>query len=323
MKAVTLVALFFALCGIVPQAIGQDTWAEHLNYPAGARVVILHAEDLGIAYECNRPAQEFLVNGPLSTASFLATGPWFAEIAKWSKSHPDVDLGISLSFVSPSAAIKWGSVAPRHETPTLLTVDGYFPESVAQFHVRADHEDVRREAEAQIRRAREMGVQPSHIHPHLGAMMARPDLLRVYLDLAVEHWIPAVMVEFTPELVAKFRDAGYPLDEEMLEMIAAYPLPKVDDLKHIPTADSYEEKRQQFFTTIEELKPGITEIFLRASDESPGMQRASKSWQNRAWEAQLLADPEVREFLQKQNIVMTNWREIMARFEQRQEPTPE
>ena len=206
-------------------------------------------------------------------------------------------------------------MAPREAAPCLADIDGYFPRSVLQFHLRADVEQVRREAEAQIQRARTMGIQPTHIHPHMGALLTRPDLLRLYLELAEQYWIPAVMVEFTPALVAQFRDAGFPLDDEMLQTVANYPLPKVDDIKNIPAASSYEEKRQLFFTTIEELKPGITQIFLIPSDDTPGMRRASPKWQSRAWEAQLLTDPEVREFLQKQDLVFTNWREIMQRFE--------
>ena len=38
-------------------------------------------------------------------------------------------------------------------------------------------------------------------------------------------------------------------------------------------------------------------------------------WQDRVWEAQLLSDPAVREFLKQQDIVLTNWHEIMKRFE--------
>lgn len=315
MKHLTIGVFLLALGGFVKPLTAQPTWAERLGYPAGKRVVLLHANDLGIAYECNRPAQTALTDGVLNSASVVAPGPWFAEAASWAKANPGYDLGISLSFVSPSPAIKWGPVAPCQEVPSLMTIDGYLSQSVVQFHVRADAEQVRREAEAQIQRARASGLQPSHIHPHMGAMLGRPDLLRIYLELAEQYWIPAVMVDFTPDLIARFEAAGYPLNEEMLELVAQYRLPKIDDIKGVPEAGSYEEKRQAFFALFDELQPGITQIFFEASDDSPGMRRASQQWQQRAWEAQLLADPQVREFLEKQDVIFTNWREIMQRFE--------
>ncbi len=315
MKRLTLSACLLALICSATPATAQTTWAEQLGFPPGKRVVILHGNDMGIAYECNRPVQNGLTDGPLTSASFVAAGPWFAECADWAKSHPGLDLGISLSFVSPSVAMKWSGVAPREEVPSLTDADGYLSKTVLQFHLRADVEQVRREAEAQIQRARTMGIQPTHMHPHLGAMLTRPDLLRLYLELAEQYWIPAVMVEFTPELVTQFRDAGFPLDDEMLQTVANYPLPKVDDIKNVPDADSYDEKRQKFYALFNELEPGITQIFLNPSDDTPGMRRASLKWQDRDWEAKLLTDPEVREYLRTQDVVFTNWREIMQRFE--------
>ena len=173
---------------------------------------------------------------------------------------------------------------------------------------------MRREASAQIERARTAGIQPSHLHPHLGAMLVRPDLLQVYLDVAQENWIPAVMVEFTPAMVERFRARGFQITPEMVEAIARYQLPKLDDIQNLPPVQSYDEKRDGFFKMIQELSPGITQVFLNPADDTPGLRRMTNKWQERVWDAQLLSDPAVREFLQQQDIVLTNWHDIMKRF---------
>ncbi len=305
--------LIFACCA--SSVTAQPNWAERLGFPAGKRVVILHGNDMGIAYEFNRPVQQGLEDGVLTSGSVMSAGAWFADCADWAKSHTDADLGITLSFVSPSNAVSWGPVSSRDEVRSLTTVDGYFPKTVLQLHLRADAEQVRHEAEAQIRRAREMGIQPTHLHPHLGAMLTRADILRVYLDLAEEHWIPAVMVEMTPDVLARLGEQGFVLDEETIDAIAQYRLPKVDDIKDLPPASTYEEKRDQLFQTINELGPGLTQIFLHPCDDTPGARRITDKWQQRVWEAQLLSDPQVQAFLKSQDVVYTNWREIMQRFE--------
>ncbi len=315
MRRLTLGVCLLALNCCAADARAQTTWAEQLGFPAGKRVVILHANDMGIAYECNRPAEHALTNGPLTSASVISAGPWFAECAEWAKHNPNQDLGISLAFLSPSPAVKWGSVAPRSEVPSLSDINGYFPATAARFLARADAEQVRREAIAQIQRAQSMGIQPTHLHPHLGTILARPDLLRVYLDLAEELQIPAVMVEFTPDLCERFAKLGIPMDDETLAIVSQYRLPKIDDIMNVPSADSYAEKRQQFFALFDEMKPGITQVFLHPSDDSLGMRRANNQWQDRVWEAKLMADAEVQQFLKKQDIVFTNWREIMQRFQ--------
>jgi hypothetical protein len=270
---------------------------------------------MGIAYEFNRPAETGLQEGILTSASVMSAGPWFGECVEWMKTNADKDIGITLSFVSPSSAVQWGPVAPRDEVPSLATVDGDFPATVLQFTLRSDPDQVRREAEAQIQRACAAGIQPTHLHPHLGALLTRPDLMAVYLDLAQEMWIPAVMVEFTPSVVDRLRAEGITVGEEMLDAVAHYRLPKLDDIKKLPPAQTYEEKREGFYKVIRELSPGITQVFLNPADDTPGLHRMSDKWQDRAWEAQLLSDPEVREFLKQQDLVFTNWREIMKRFE--------
>ena len=41
------------------------------------------------------------------------------------------------------------------------------------------------------------------------------------------------------------------------------------------------------------------------------------TWQQRAWEAQMFADPEVHAFFQREGVLFTNWKEIMKRFDDR------
>ena len=315
MKRLGLLVVMWVLSCSASETLGQSTWAERLGFPAGKRVVILHANDLGIDYEFNRPAEVGLETGAITSASVLSAGPWFGECVAWAEAHPGMDLGVTLSFVSPSDALRWGPVESRDEVPSLLTMDGDFAKTVTQFALRADAEQVRREAVAQIERARLAGIKPTHLHPHLGALLSRPDLVEVYLQLAEELWIPAVMVEMSPEVVERFRAKGLTIPDDLSEVVSKYRLPKLDDVQVLPPTESYEAKRDAFFQLIRELPPGLTQVFLNPADDTPGLRRMTGKWQDRVWEAQLIADPTVADFLKEQEIVLTNWREIMKRFE--------
>jgi hypothetical protein len=146
-------------------------------------------------------------------------------------------------------------------------------------------------------------------------VLSRPDLVEVYLQLAEELWIPAVMVEMSPEVVERFRAKGLTIPDDLPEVVSKYRLPKLDDVQMLPPTETYEAKRDAFFQLIRELPPGLTQVFLNPADDTPGLRRMSSKWQDRVWEAQLIADPTVADFLKEQEIVLTNWREIMQRFE--------
>jgi hypothetical protein len=97
--------------------------------------------------------------------------------------------------------------------------------------------------------------------------------------------------------------------------VARYPLPKLDDLHFVPESDSYEATRDAFYDLIRQLSPGLTQIVSGPADETAAFQRISTRWQQRVWEKKLLADPNVHQFLADEGIVLTNWKEIMLRFE--------
>ena len=90
-----------------------------------------------------------------------------------------------------------------------------------------------------------------------------------------------------------------------------------DTLRMIAPAESYEAKKAAFLAMLRELSPGLTQIASHPADESLALNRIASDWQQRVWDAQLMADSDVQMALHGQNIELTDWREIMRRFEGR------
>lgn len=301
-------------------AFGQ-TWAERLGYPAGNRVVVLHANYMGSAYEFNRPGQQLLEQGFVQSASVMVPCPWFEEFAAWSRQNPGHDVGLSLTLNSPGRFYRWRPLGGQ-EASSLTDADGYMWGQELQLALRADAKEVAGEIDRQIAKARQAGIRPTHLIPFMGAMLTRPDLAELYLDVAERNWIPAVMVEMTAENIEAFRKDGFPITNEMIELIADYPLPKLDHLHFVPEAESYEDTRAAFLEMIRGLPPGLTQIISGPAEQSPGIERITPNWQHRVWEAQLLSDDQVQQFLADEGILLTNWIEIMHRFETGAEMKP-
>lgn len=314
-------AAFAILClGLVSLSQARaNTWAERLGFPAEKKVVILHARDLGLCYETNAAAEQLLEQGLVQSASAMAPCPWFADSAAWAVQNPTLDVGLQLTLNSELPSYRWQPVAPHSLVTHLVDHQGFFWPTVMQTTVNGHVDDIEHEMEAQLQRARLAGLVPSHLTTHLGTLYSRPDFARAYLRFARRHWIPAVVVELTPERLDSFRRQGFPLPDDLLQLLNEYPLPKVDDLKFLPEARSADEKRRLALELFASLSPGITQIAVAPAIETDAMKRLDSQWQRRVWEFELFSDQDFRDNLATQDVIITNWREIMQRFEGRKQ----
>ena len=280
-------------------------------------VLILHADDIGMCYEANQAAKSYLTEGHIQSAALMVPCPWYNEMADWYKEHPEYDLGLHLALTSEWKTYRWGPAAKPSTVPGLLDKDNYLWDDVMDVATHASAEEVERELRAQIDKALKSGPKPGHMDTHMGTLFARPDYTQVYLKLAMEYQIPAMAINMSPQTIDKFRQQGYPLDDQMIQVLEAYTLPKLDDFHSIESADTYEEKKQKFFTMVRGMNPGLNEVIFHPSVETEGLRKITGSWQQRIWEAKMFADPEVKRFLEIEKVEFTNWKEIMKRFSEK------
>src|SRR6202049_2829386 len=133
MKRMGFVSFVFWV--FVPAAVAQSgtnpvpikTVQERMGYPASARLLVIHADDLGMNHSVNRATFEALENGWITSASILVPCPWFPEVARWAKQHPNADLGIHLALTSEWTDLRWGPVSGVGRVPSLVDAHGYFP----------------------------------------------------------------------------------------------------------------------------------------------------------------------------------------------------
>ena len=311
--------IFGAWLGLAPfsSSIGAETWGEKLGYPAGKKVLLLHADDIGMCYEANQAAKDYLAKGRIQSAAAMAPCPWFDEFAAWYRENPDRDVGLHLTLTSEWKHYRWGPVVERSAVPGLLDKDGYLHRRSSEVARNATPAEVEKEIRAQIERALARGIRPGHLDTHMGALYSRSEFTEVFLRVAVEYRIPALVIEMTPRRVKQFRAQGYPIDDELLRINREYPLVKLDDFRSVPRGEDYEAVRKNFFALVRSLSPGITEIIFHPAAPSEGLKRITNSWQQRVWEGRLFEDPEVRKFFESEGVLFTNWREMMRRFEKR------
>ena len=303
------------------EASQDNTWAERLGFEPGRKVLMLHADDAGMCEEANAATQDYLLKGQIQSAAAMAPTPDFEPFIAWAKKHPELDIGLHLTLTSEWQTYRWPAVLPEDSVPGLIDGDHMLWHEVRQVAGSASAAEVEQEIRAQLEKSIALGYRPNHIDTHMGTLFARVDYARAFMKVAQEYNIPANVIDFAnPEVVAKFRAKGYPVDDEMLALIENYSLPKLDNFTWVPKGDSYEQVRDKFFALVKSLDAGLTEIVFHPTVPSARIKSGAimNAWRQRQWEAELFADPEVQRFFEKEGIVFTNWKEIMQRFEQRQ-----
>src|SRR5438105_11603517 len=190
-KRMAITVLFPAILSFLAAAQtspAPPTLQEKLGYPASAKLLIIHADDLGMAHSVNRATLEALEKGWVTSASVMVPCPWFPEVVRWGKAHPQADLGIHLTLDSEWTSFRWRPISGPSEVPSLLDSDGYLPLDPELLH--GTLPEIEREARAQIERARSFGITITHLDSHMLALTSKPDYFRLYLQLGHDYKVP-------------------------------------------------------------------------------------------------------------------------------------
>jgi predicted glycoside hydrolase/deacetylase ChbG (UPF0249 family) len=295
------------------------TNAEKLGYPQGSKVILLHCDDAGMCDEANIAIRNYFEKGDVQSTAVMVPCPFSMDLIEWAKTQSSPDVGIHLTLTSEWKTWRWGPVADKEKVPGLIDPEGKLWHDVPDVVMHATPQEVETEVRAQIDKVISSGFTPTHIDTHMGTLYATQDYVQVFLKIAEEYGIPANAIDLSDTAIAaNFRREGYPITPDVVELLDKYTLPKLDNFSSVPDGDSYEDKRDKFFQLVNSLNPGLTEIIFHPSVDTENLKTITGSWQQRVWESQLFSDPAVKDFMEKNGIIITTWRELMKRYSETQ-----
>jgi chitin disaccharide deacetylase len=299
---------FFALvCGLLPAcSAGQGpatTLQEKLGYPRDAKLLIVHADDLGMTHSVNAASIHVLESGGINSASLMVPCPWFPEIADYAKSHTAADFGLHLVLTSERVYYRWGPVAPRDKVPSLVDANGYFHHDWSA-ETRIDARDVETEIRAQIARAIAMGVQPTHLDSHQNRLFqTNKDLFEVILRVGHENNLPILIPRNWFASSPYLEKSVGPNDAVIDRVITMEP--------GVPPA----QWSAFYKNALEHLEPGVTEFVIHLAYADAEMKAATRErdtwgadWRQRDFD--FFSSAEFQKLLRDNQIHLITWRDI-------------
>jgi len=99
-------------------------------------VAILHADDVGLCQATLPAFLELFDTGSLTSGSVMVPCPWFPKVASLFAEHPDLDLGIHLTFTSEFSSYRWKPVSAANADSGLIDEHGIFFQQRLRFNKR-------------------------------------------------------------------------------------------------------------------------------------------------------------------------------------------
>lgn len=297
LRYTTIVMLLFAS---TVQA-QTKTVAERLGYPASAKLLILHGDDLGVAHSVDAASLDALDEGAITSASIMMPTPWVTEVAAYARTHPNADLGLHLTLTSEWQTYRWGSVAPSDQVQSLLDSSGTLALDVPPVVARAKPAEIERELRAQIDRALAMGIHPTHVDSHMGALFTSPEIMAVYVKVAHDYHLPFL----------GFRGSfqgGAPMPLSPSDIA-------VDNVIIASENVARDHWKEFYLDAIAKLKPGLNEMIVHLGHDDAELQAVTvnhepygSAWRQRDYD--VVRSPEFRKALADNHVVLVRWADL-------------
>lgn len=298
-----LLLLFVLFANYSTFAQNKKTVAELLGYPKNARLLIVHADDIGVSHSQNIASISAFEKGAINSGSIMVPCPWFSEIAAYAKAHPALDLGLHLTLTSEWKYYRWDGVLPSDKIHSLINKEGYFYETVEDAVKNSNTNDIEKEIKAQIERAIAFGIKPTHLDSHMGTLFSTPELFKIYLKIGEEYKIPVLV------------PLDWLDDAELRKLADEYLIPVIAYLQLTPSVPA-NHWQDAYDSVIKGIKPGLNELVLHLAYDNAEMHAVTidrNNWWDAPWRQRdydYVISQKFKDALRKNNIQLVTWRQV-------------
>ncbi|MDF0716424.1 polysaccharide deacetylase family protein [Muricauda sp. 334s03] len=278
---------------------------QKLGFSENTKLLIIHADDAGLCHSENKATIQSLEEGFVNSYSIMVPCPGFEEMAEFAKKNPGFDNGIHLTLTCEWESYKFGPVLPISNVPSLVDANGHFFKKREQLRKNANKQEVERELRAQIEKALNFGLKPTHIDSHMYSVGADPEFFKIFKALGKDYGLPVLINEQMMDMVGLNSKGN--IEESDFLIDHTY----VGEYKHFETgnlADYYTK-------TLENLKNGLNLILIHPAFDDNEMKEVTINHPNfgskwRQIDFDFFTNLKNKSLLKKNNIQLITWNEI-------------
>jgi predicted glycoside hydrolase/deacetylase ChbG (UPF0249 family) len=271
-----------------------NPYLKRLGLADDARVVVLHADDIGMCQSTVSAYADLVECGSLSSVAMMVPCPWFPAAATFYRNHPAslrLDVGAHLTLTSEWDTFRWRPLAITDPGSGLLDGEGYFHRLAAPVQAEADPQAVRRELVAQIETALAAGLDLTHMDSHMLTIF-HPRFLPIYFDLAQTYQLPAFMLRGERDFWRREGLSEAEADElaAVTERVEAAGLPLFDSF-YVMSLDQPAGRLEEATQALAACPPGLTHFVIHPAADTPELRAMAPDWRCRVADLALFTSP--------------------------------
>src|SRR6516162_6172612 len=274
----------------------------HLGFAATDRVVVIHADDLGMCQATLPAFVDLLEAGLVSSGSVMVPSPWFPHATALLRARPTADVGLHVTLTSEWATYRWGPLTTRDPATGLLDQDGYFPRDTKALWQHIDIAAACTEMQVQVSRDRQAGLEPTHLHSDIFAHF-EARLLPPYVALGFAEAVPALVVRHW-----SYSEQDAPQIARWIRQWEGQGMPIFDHVTGSPPASWQDDRVQQAKGLLDAVSSGLTCFLVHAACDTPELRAMAPDWRFRVADHAAFQSAELSNHIRQTGIQVIGYR---------------